>query len=289
VSVHIISYNQAQFIAETIESALAQEYDNLEIVVSDDASTDATPEIVADYAARHPGRVIALLNRDNVGITANSNRGLTACTGEFIAFMGGDDLLLPGKIEAQLAWFAGRPERVLCGHQVELFYDDGRRPPHRFQRRLRRGTGADKLIRYGAFAACSIMVRASALPPGGFDERVPVVSDYKLWADTLARGGEFGFIPGTYARYRRHSANVSSSHLRMAADAERALALIARTYPAYSRSCWHGAARFVHYPRGLRHLEEGRRGEARCEFLKAIRHEPLFPRSWQGLLRTLMP
>src|SRR4051812_44955101 len=119
VSIHMISYNQRQFLPEAIESAVTQNYPNLEVVVADDASTDGSTEILLDYSQKYPGKVIAVLGEKNVGITGNSNRALARCSGELIAIMGSDDVLLPGKISAQVAWFEQDPRRVLCGHQVE--------------------------------------------------------------------------------------------------------------------------------------------------------------------------
>ena len=91
VSVMIITYNQEDLISETIESVLFQNYPNLEIIVSDDASTDKTPEIILSYASRYPNVVIPVLNKKNIGITGNSNTAFFACTGEMVAVLGGDD------------------------------------------------------------------------------------------------------------------------------------------------------------------------------------------------------
>jgi glycosyltransferase involved in cell wall biosynthesis len=105
VSVHVISYNQEKYVAEAIESAVNQDYPNLEVVVSDDASTDRTVSIIRDLESLHPGKIAALYNKTNVGVTSNSNRALSAFSGDFVAFLGGDDVLLPGKISAQVEWF----------------------------------------------------------------------------------------------------------------------------------------------------------------------------------------
>ena len=74
VSVLIISFNQKDYIVDAMESAVNQDYDHLEVIVSDDASTDGTSEIIAAYQKRYPERLVALLHKDNVGITGNSIR-----------------------------------------------------------------------------------------------------------------------------------------------------------------------------------------------------------------------
>ncbi|MBA3023299.1 MAG: glycosyltransferase [Gammaproteobacteria bacterium] len=213
VSLLIVCYNQQHFIREALESALTQDYANLEVVVADDASTDGTQAIIRELAQRYPHRLKPVFNPQNIGITANSNIGLSQCTGEFVAFMGGDDVLLPGKITRQVAWFAADDGRVLCGHDVD-WIDAGGAPlgirtsdlvP------LREGRGASGFIRNGSpYAATSVMVRRSRIPAYGFHPALPVVSDWKLWIDVIGSDGTYGYIPGIYARYRRHRDNVTA-------------------------------------------------------------------------------
>ncbi len=213
VSVLVISYNQERYIREALESALQQDYANLEVVVADDASRDGTQAIIQDLARRYPQRLKPIYNPHNVGITANSNIGLRACSGELIAFMGGDDVLLPGKVTRQVAWFNEDGRRVLCGHDVD-WIDAGGAPlgirssdlvP------LRAGRGASGFIRNGSpYAATSVMVRRLRIPAYGFNSALPVVSDWKLWLDVIRTDGTYGFIPGIHALYRRHRDNVTA-------------------------------------------------------------------------------
>ena len=288
VSVHIITYNQKDFIGEAIDSALAQDYPDLEVVVADDASTDGTADIVADYARRYPDNVVALLNPSNVGITANSNVGLWACSGDLIAFMGGDDVLLPGKISAQVAWFAGRPRRVLCGHQVEVFYEDRSRPPHPLVRCLRSGTGAAMLVRHLPFGATSVMVRADRVPAHGFDEQLPVVSDQLMWVEIVREDGEYGYVDGTLARYRRHDANVTNNPLDNIRDIDRYLQIVGERFPSFAPAVRFAVTRRLHYGVGVALLNVGRKAEARREFAAAIRREPLFVKAWARALQTFL-
>jgi len=213
VSILVISYNQERFIREALESALQQDYDNLEVVVADDASRDGTRAIIRELAQRYPQRLKPVFNRSNVGITANSNIGLAHCSGEFIAFMGGDDVLLPDKIAQQVAWFAQDEQRVLCGHDVEWIDADGALLGIRTSNLvpLHDGRGAARFIRHGTpYTAASVMVRRSRIPAYGFHPSLPVVSDWKLWIDVIGTEGTYGYIPGIWARYRRHSGNVTA-------------------------------------------------------------------------------
>jgi len=213
VSILIISYNQEKFIREALVSALEQDYENLEVVVADDASTDATQDIIRELAQRFPQRLKPVFNPHNAGITANSNIGLRQCSGELIAFMGGDDVLLPGKIARQVAWFAQDVRRVLCGHDVDWIDAEGALLGIRTSDLvpLHDGRGAAKFIRHGTpYTAASVMVRRSRIPAYGFHSSLPVVSDWKLWIDVIGTDGTYGYIPGIWAQYRRHRDNVTA-------------------------------------------------------------------------------
>ena len=286
VSVHVISYNQKAFIREAVESALAQDYPELEVVVADDASTDGTADILREYERANPGRFIAALGDKNVGITHNSNRGLAACSGKLIAFMGGDDVFLPGKISAQAAWFAADPARVLCGHQVEVFYDDGSRAPHPLTRRLMSGKGAEPLIRHGPFGATAVMVRRDRIPFYGFSDRLRIISDQLLWVDVVRDDGLFGYVPGTLARYRRHSANVTNAP--NLDEVERYLEITREQYPQFTAAVRYAVTRRLFYDVGVAMLQANRKKEARGKLLQALGREPWFARAWLRLAQTYL-
>lgn len=249
VSVMIITYNQKQFVRETVMSALLQDYESLEVIVSDDGSTDGTAEILDELTRDYPDRLKVISRQGNLGITGNSNRGLKACKGEFIAFQGGDDILLPGKIRKQIAWFNESDRRVYCYHDVEVFDSETNERICRFNDMapLIKGSGASKVIRRMKLgAATSVMIRKSAIGNKLFDTRLPVVSDWKMWIDVLADGGEYGYIDGLYARYRRHGGNsrlIQSDRYR--ADCYVTVALVESEYPQYANDCRVAHARVI--------------------------------------------
>lgn len=214
VSVLILTYNCAQFIRESIDSALSQTYDNSQIVVSDDCSTDETPEILKKYAERHPGKILLNINKQNVGITRNANIALSLCTGEFVAFHAGDDVMLPDKLAEQVAYFRKNPECVLCYHNLEIFESSSNKTIgfyNNWKNPARTGT-VRQLIRHGCFiGGNAAMVRRASLPPEGYNMAFPVASDWQLWIATTIDGGLIGYIPRTLTRYRRHENNVTST------------------------------------------------------------------------------
>ncbi|MDC3391620.1 glycosyltransferase [Candidatus Thioglobus sp.] len=286
VSIHIVSYNQKDYIAEAIESAVSQDYLNLEVVISDDASTDGTAEIVLKYQKLYPQRIFAIFNKQNMGISKNANHALKSCTGKYIAFQGGDDVLLPGKISAQVSWFEQDENRVLCGHQVEVFYQDGLQKSHLRTKKLAAGCGAKEIILNGTYGATSIMLRASELPIGGFNETI-IVSDLMLWIETVARGGEFGFVDGTLAKYRRHSSNVTNDHFGNLLELKKMLLLISIKYPQFKDYCTDSLIKNVIYTGGVILLKKGEKRKARKRFIEVLTKKPLYIKGWIRLLQSI--
>jgi glycosyltransferase involved in cell wall biosynthesis len=210
VSVAVVTYNQKDFLRECLESILAQDYPAVQIVVADDASTDGTAEMLAQYGARHPGIFKILVAEKNKGVTANQSLALSGCEGKYIAWIAGDDLMLPGKLAAQVTHLEANPRCNICYHDLEMF--DSRTGQVKCLRsdvdRPRNGE-MGTLVRYGAFnGAVSNMVRRSASPMG-FDENIQTASDWLYYVECLAGGGTIEYIDAVLGRYRRHDNNIT--------------------------------------------------------------------------------
>src|SRR5437773_1043469 len=93
-SVIVPAYNRADLIRETLDSVLAQEFDDYEIVVADDGSKDATAQVVSDYARQHPGK-IKLFMQENRGEGAARNLAIRHATGDYVAYLDSDDVYFP--------------------------------------------------------------------------------------------------------------------------------------------------------------------------------------------------
>jgi glycosyltransferase involved in cell wall biosynthesis len=241
VSVAIITYSQRQFLEECINSVLIQDYQPIEIVVADDGSSDGTHELLREFDRRNPGKFRLLLSEHNRGITHNSNAAHFACRGKYIAWMGGDDLMLPGKITAQVKLMEANPECSICHHDLDVFDSQSGRSLRLYSsgHSVRRG-GIQEAIRYGTFnGACSSMVRASCTPKGGFDTNIPVASDWLYWIDTLAGGGTIEYIDRVLGRYRRHVGNVTHAAIDRPSQAQldhiMTCFLLWHRYPTYRR------------------------------------------------------
>lgn len=287
VSILIVSFNQKEYIEEAMESAISQDYENLEVIVSDDGSTDGTAGIIAQWQSRHPDRLISILNPENAGVTRNCNRALHACSGEFVTLMGGDDVLLPGKVAAQVNWLQQEDSRVLCFHALEHVNADGSRRPGARQPVRRHGAGPEAFIRgCMILPGQSIMVRASAIPRHGFDEAIPIASDLLFIIETLSRGGTYGYLPKAYYKYRHLHDSVSTRYFDMLSDLDATFRIVAERYPRYERACHDSTVRHVMYFGGVRYLNSGNKLVARKHFMKAISKRPLFGKAWLRLFQT---
>lgn len=212
VSIAIVTYNQKSFLKECIDSCLQQDYPNFEIVVADDCSTDGTQEMLHEYATNYPGKFILKLSEKNNGITFNCNLANFSCNGKYIAWMSGDDLMLPGKLVKQVEFMEKNPNCNICYHNLEVFESDSNKVLYYFNEKLKLNGDIKTCIRYGTFnGACSNMVRKSKTPKNGFDSTLNVASDWLYWIDTLAEGGTINYIDEVLGKYRRHAHNITRS------------------------------------------------------------------------------
>jgi len=120
VSVVIPAYNAGRTLAQTLDSVLAQSYSNIEIIVVDDGSTDATAEVLQAYEKR-----IRSIYQPNKGLPSARNTGCMAARGEFIALMDADDLCRTERLAVQIEAMLRAPEAVLCSTDFAAFNECG--------------------------------------------------------------------------------------------------------------------------------------------------------------------
>lgn len=238
VSVLCITYNHETYIAQAIESVLAQQTDfAVEMVIGEDCSLDGTRAIAKKYEQLYPGRVRVLTPAGNLGIMPNWMETLATCTGEFIAVLDGDDYWTdPSKLQRQVDAMRANADCAFCFHDAEIFYDsDPTRPVIFFSQRVAahvlphpsdqaaplRFTQLD-LARVGWIApTASLLFRAISLPqplPAWF---AGVYSgDYTLHL-LSTRWGPALYLPRVMARYRQHGQSVSSTTVQSVYQFER--------------------------------------------------------------------
>ncbi|WP_248919158.1 glycosyltransferase family 2 protein [Pseudomonas entomophila] len=126
VSICIVTYNQEQYIAECLQSVVDQVADfSFEVVVSDDASSDRTPEIIRDFSLKYPGLFKVFLHEKNLGAGDNFVFAHQQARGEYIAHLDGDDYCLPGKLQAQADYLDQNPRCNIVWHKMLVELPDG--------------------------------------------------------------------------------------------------------------------------------------------------------------------
>lgn len=233
LSVVIPAWNAAATLPETLATVLGQGVPGTEVVVVDDGSTDATPQVLADLAAQH-GDALRWRTIDNSGGPARPrNVGLEMARGDLIALFDSDDLMEPGKLGAQLAVFDAHPDVTLCFTDFMVIDEDGAVQQESmlsdytsFREHLRPAAGdpdappvtifqgADlhrALIHANFVGTSSVVARRNALlAAGGFDTTLRNGDDLDMWLK-LARGGAvFAFLDVTGHRYRRTAGGVTA-------------------------------------------------------------------------------
>ncbi len=236
VSVFMPIYNQKFFVKEAIESILTQDYENIEIVACDDGSTDGTQEILKEYHDKYPNKFVLQLSKKNQGITKNCNICLAACKGKYIAFFAGDDLMLSGKIRKQVEYMEKHPNCTICYHNLESFDSDTGKTLSHFNNKNNSHQGDVRLlIKYGMFnGGLSNMVRREQIPINGYDDRVPIASDWLFFMEILINGGEINYINEVLGKYRIHNENtVSTKVLACYLDHFKSSIIIIKKYPRF--------------------------------------------------------
>jgi glycosyltransferase involved in cell wall biosynthesis len=204
VSVVIPCYNQAHFLGEAIESALAQTYPHLEIVVVDDGSTDNIAAVVAGY----PG--VRCLRQENQGLSAARNTGLRHSIGECLVFLDADDRLLPRAIEVGLACLRDHSECAFVYGRSRFMAFDGSSfhgPPP--QPRVEEDYYLALLKGCPIFATGSVMYRREIFElVGGFDPSLSPSADYDLYYRIASRF-PIRCHEETIAEYRKHGTSMT--------------------------------------------------------------------------------
>jgi teichuronic acid biosynthesis glycosyltransferase TuaG len=227
VSVIIPSYNYGRFVTQAVDSALAQTYANVEVIVVDDGSTDDTRARLAPYGDR-----IRYIYQENQGLSAARNTGIRHATGEWIAFLDSDDTWHPRKTEIQLAVAAQYPEVSLfasgeCTELPEKWPDVGATSEH-----ARTFITLEDLAVKSYFKPSSVMLRRDCLQSDApFDTALKSVEDRDLWIRIAANGGLVRIdLPLIY--YRIHGSSMCHAAHRME-EYERLV--IARSFANISR------------------------------------------------------
>ena len=230
VSAITIFLNEERFLAEAVESVLAQTFADWELLLVDDGSTDRSAEIAHSYAARQPDRIrcLAYPGRGNRGMSASRNLGLSRACGRSVGFLDADDVWLPGKLAEQCAILDARPQcglvygrtliwRSWNGAGEDFLYPlgvepDAVHPPPRLFELLVENKAQNP-------TTCNALMRRSLIDEvGGFEDGFRgMFEDQAFFAKALL--ARPAYVDGRlWAKYRQHAASCSSASARAGRD-----------------------------------------------------------------------
>lgn len=210
VSVIMASYNHEKYLPQAIESVLNQTCPDLELIIVDDCSKDNSREIIEAYQKKDR-RVKASFHNENQGIARTANDALKAATGQYLSFIGSDDLWVPTKLERQLKVIADHEDAVVWS-EGDVVDADGAPTGQNFTDfngsgdKHTSGRIYKEIINENYIFGQSLLFKREYTDGLGFNPDLKYLCDYQFVVD-LAYQHDFLFIPESLAKYRIHGKN----------------------------------------------------------------------------------
>ena len=295
VSVVIPAYNVGPHIAEAIDSVLAQDYPQIELIVVDDGSKDDTADVVA---TRYPQAT--LIRKANGGAATARNAGIREAHGEFIAFLDADDIWLPGKLSAQVAYFRAHPEVGMncTGFAQWVSDENGVFPDPLTVIPEQGGLAVDaidaelsgwiyhKLLLRNFVWTTVVMMRRSLIDKVGlYDESYRLGQDYDYFL-RASRETEVHRLSRAYALYRQHLGSATARGIdynyaaRIVRKARDVWGLASPNGERISEKEFQDRIHKIHFMCGYRFYQRGNAATAFSEFKLAVKEKPLHLKSW---------
>jgi glycosyltransferase involved in cell wall biosynthesis len=278
VSVIIPTHNRAHFLRGAIFSILNQTFQDVEIIVVDDASTDNTSEVVAAF---NDERIRFLRHDTNKGGSAARNTGILASTCDYIAFLDDDDEWLPDKLRKQMEILRASPPEVGVVYTgcVDVNRTTGKVNGQQIP--TKRGNLSKKLLVANCVGgASSVLLKRKCLQKVGlFDESLPCSQDYDLW---IRISNEFLFecVPEPLFKYHIHENKISTNLEALT----RGMEIMATKYRDYPLSYY----REQYIDVGIMYCLAGELQKGRKAFFKAIKLYPIQVRAYFNFCLSLL-
>lgn len=208
VTVLMPVYNAARYLREALDSVLSQTFADFELLIVDDASSDASAAVIRQY---HDRRIRLVRNDSNLGVAGALNRGIELARGRYLARMDADDICHPERLERQAAYLDGHPEVSVIAAQVELIGAGGEELG--VWQQDREAVTWEEIRHQLPAANClahpSVMMRREVLLNYGYHAGAPYAQDYELWLRLAAKGCRIEKLAQPLLKYRVHQASVT--------------------------------------------------------------------------------
>jgi alpha-1,3-rhamnosyltransferase len=227
VSIIIITYNSSKFVVETLESAKDQTYDNIELLISDDSSTDNTIEICETWIKENKHRFVRtriITTKTNLGIPANCNRGIKNARGEWIRILAGDDALLPDSTQKYIDYINEKQDpKIQVLHSNVEWYNNTfsleNKQPFQSLKHLKLNDPAatpedqfQSLLRINVVEAGTIFIKKAVFEKIGFyDEEPRLWEDRPMLLKMTQNGIKLHYLDFCSLKYRKHTSSIQSN------------------------------------------------------------------------------
>jgi glycosyltransferase involved in cell wall biosynthesis len=212
VSVFIPNYNYARYLPRCLDSILSQTYQDFEIVIVDDGSTDNSHEVLMEYQGRYPQKIHYYWHpgHANKGVTASSNLAISKSRGEYLAWTGSDDEWYPDKLALQVEQLDRDTALGMTYSYADYIDADGRLLTGRAGTDITSDSNpVGSILRFCHPPAMTTVIRRNCLQDVGLvDEKLRACEDWDLWIRIFSRW-KVGFIEQSLAKYRIHGGNLS--------------------------------------------------------------------------------
>lgn len=216
VSILIPCFNHARYIRQCIESAIAQDYGNIELIIIDDGSSDDSVQIIEQLlpACRERFTRFEFRSRPNKGISATSNEALKWLSGKYFAALDSDDILLPGKISCLVPVLEAEPELagVFCGLEI---IDEQGVTLGRQSSKSRYFSFDEVILHTHTFATPGMLLSLAIVRQVGGYQNTVGIQDWYMWLKLTEAGYRLKVIPDVLVKYRKHANNISKNVPKM--------------------------------------------------------------------------
>lgn len=301
VSVVMPCYNAERYIRTAIESVLEQTFDDFELIMVVDSSTDGTGDIVREYAEKD-SRIVPVFNEHNIGLTASLNKGIDVAQGEFVARMDADDISYPERFEKQVAYLRANPDVCMVATSRERIDEEGNIISAKSI-----APGKEKLKEMMK-VTCSVphgsvmFRRKEVIQLGKYREGIHYAEDYDLWLRMIEKYN-IDILPDILYEFRltHESRSIKTSEEdKYYHDLVRQFAKERALYGSDSYQKHAAGAipietsedhmeEMYHLHRGLEYMRSDFRRQARREFWRCARMRPSRLRYWLLLITTIVP
>jgi glycosyltransferase involved in cell wall biosynthesis len=286
VSVVIPTYNRADLLPEALDSVLAQDWPDLEVVVVDDGSTDATPQLLDGYVANH-GAKMRVIRQPNGGESQARSHGIRAASRPYVALLDSDNFWLPGKLRRQMQLFLDDRDLDFTFTGYYNFGDVPREPVVLPHWETTNSYALEQLLVGCCINTSTVIAKRSVLIDVGlFDTSLRCCQDHDLWLRIAIAGYRIAYLPEPLIDYRVHEAGISTNLMLVSESAERVYHKLfdGNMFPAefqarrkfYLSRCYLNTA--------CRALQAGVGAATRAALRRAARTRPLSIRPGWGLM-----